>query len=67
VANVLGRGIDFLKANGQFDESPLRECVRARIVDAEMDADALLEDHRDDACKVSVRFLRLKLRLDNEC
>ena len=55
-ANVLGRGIDFLKANGRFDESPLKESVKARIADAQMDADELLEDHRPDLCRMSVHF-----------
>jgi patatin-like phospholipase/acyl hydrolase len=54
-ANVLGRGLDFLKANGRFDESPLEEGIKAKVVAAQMDADALLEDHRSD-CKVSVYF-----------
>ena len=58
-ADIVGRGIDFLKANGRFDESPLEKSIKAKIVDAGMDEDALLEDSRPDACKVSVLPLLL--------
>jgi predicted acylesterase/phospholipase RssA len=53
-ANIVGRGIDFLKANGRFDESPLEKSIKEKVVGAGMDEEELLEDFRPDACKVSV-------------
>lgn len=51
-ANIPGRTIDFLKANGKFDEIPLETILREKIEEAGLDADQLLEDLRADSCKV---------------
>jgi patatin-like phospholipase/acyl hydrolase len=51
-ANIPGRALDFLKANGKFDERPLEEILKRKIADAGLDADELLEDARPDSCKV---------------
>jgi hypothetical protein len=53
-ADVVGRGLDFLKANGRFDECLLEESIKSKIVAAGLDDDALLEEYGPDACRVSV-------------
>lgn len=53
-SDVVGRAVDFLKANGRFDETPLEENVKARIADAGLDENELLEDERRETCKVFV-------------
>lgn len=45
------RVTDFLKANGKFNETPLEELLKQRILDAGLE-NALLKDERPDACKV---------------
>jgi hypothetical protein len=51
-ANVAGRAVDFLKANGKFDEAPLEEVIKDLLQAAGLGADELLEEELEDACKV---------------
>jgi patatin-like phospholipase/acyl hydrolase len=51
-ANIAGKAIDFLKANGKFDELPLEESLKQKIKDAGLDVDEILEDARPGSCKV---------------
>jgi predicted acylesterase/phospholipase RssA len=53
-SDVVSRAVDFLKANGRFDETRLEENVKARIADAGLDENELLEDERRGTCKVFV-------------
>lgn len=46
------RALDFVKANGKFDEAPLESLVKTRLVEAGLGEQDLLRDDRGDACKV---------------
>lgn len=46
------RAIDFVKANGKFDEQPLEALVKQKIRTAGLDENCLLKDERSDSCKV---------------
>ena len=44
--------LDFVKANGRFDERPLEDLIKRKLVEADLQQDALFKDNRNDACKV---------------
>jgi hypothetical protein len=46
------RAVDFIKANGKFDEQPLENLVKKKMTEAELEDSALLKDEREDSCKV---------------
>jgi len=46
------RATDFLKTNGKFNETPLEELLKQRILKSDLEENALLKDERPDACKV---------------
>ncbi|CAH0035152.1 unnamed protein product [Clonostachys rhizophaga] len=52
-ANFLGQSVDFLKANGKFDEQPLEKNLKNNIKDAGLDEEEFLHDMRADSPKVS--------------
>ena len=46
------RLLDFVNADGKFDEQPLEKLVKDKIRAARLEEGCLLKDLRDDACKV---------------
>jgi hypothetical protein len=55
--NVIGRGIDFLQANGKFDAKALEDAIKETIRDKGLQEDELLQDPDfDPPCRVYVPF-----------
>ncbi|KAI9858936.1 MAG: hypothetical protein M1813_007238 [Trichoglossum hirsutum] len=53
-ANVAGRLVDFVQANGKFDASRLEECVKQILKDQGKKESELLKEDDTDTCKVFV-------------
>lgn len=51
-ANVIGRGYDFLQANGKFSFEPLEDTIKEILIDLGWPTDSLLLNEDADACKV---------------
>lgn len=51
-ANVAGRLVDFVQANGKFDASRLEECVKQILKDQGKKESELLKEDDTDTCKV---------------
>lgn len=50
--NVVGRGYDFLQADGKFKSEPLEEAIQKILIDLGLPADTLLMDGDPESCKV---------------
>ncbi|KAF2395740.1 phospholipase, patatin family protein [Trichodelitschia bisporula] len=53
-ANVPGKVLDFLNANGKFDSQPLEHCIREILKEQNKPENELLKEDDPDACKVFV-------------
>jgi patatin-like phospholipase/acyl hydrolase len=59
-ANVPGKTLDFLKANGKFDHEVLEKCITQILNDKGHSKETLLSDNDEDACKVFVCAVEAK-------
>ena len=50
--NVVGRGYDFLQANGKFSSEPLEKTIQEILIGLGLPADSLLMDEGAESCKV---------------